>query len=198
MPVVDPNNWVPQYDAREDQETITPITQPDGSVRYFQGNYDEVGEIDRVIIEDPGKYAAGVTPRVRLVDENGDEIAPNGAAFRLMMSSRGEILEVETGGRGAEGRDFTDDMDIEFVVENAADCLVPAKARAVIKRGQWMDHLSASDVDRINARARAYFEEDKRKTARMNENIRVGTTDFKGTTGDTIVSRDSIKGMPGM
>ena len=52
MPVVDPNNWVPQYDAREDQETITPITQADGSVRYFQGNYDEVGEIDRVIIEE--------------------------------------------------------------------------------------------------------------------------------------------------
>ena len=197
MPVVDPNNWVPQYDAREDQETITPITQADGSVRYFQGNYDEVGEIDRVIIEEPGKYAGGVTPRVRLVDENGDEIAPNGAAFRLMMSARGEILEVETGGRGAEGRDFTDDMDIEFVVENASDCLVPGKARAVIKRGQWMDHLSASDVDRINAHARAYFEEDKRKTARMSENIRVGTTDYKGT-GDTILSRDSIKGMPGM
>ena len=95
MPVVDPNNWVPQYDAREDQETITPITQPDGSVRYFQGNYDEVGEIDRVIIEEPGKYAAGVTPRVRLVDENGDEIAANGAAFRLMMSARGEILRLK-------------------------------------------------------------------------------------------------------
>ena len=154
-------------------------------------------EIDRVIIEEPGKYAAGVTPRVRLVDENGDEIAANGAAFRLMMSARGEILEVETGGRGAEGRDFTDDMDIEFVVENASDCLVPGKARAVIKRGQWMDHLSASDVDRINAGARAYFEEDKRKTARMSENIRVGTTDYKGA-GDTFVSRDSIKGMPGM
>lgn len=197
MPVVDPNNWVPQYDAREDQETITPITQADGSVRYFQGNYDEIGEIDRVIIEEPGKYAQGVTPRVRLVDENGDEIAANGAAFRLMMSARGEILEVETGGRGAEGRDFTDDMDIEFVVENASDCLVPGKARAVIKRGQWMDHLSASDVDRINAHARAYFEEDKRKTARMSENIRVGTTDYKGS-GDTILSRDSIKGMPGM
>ena len=76
---VDPNNWKPQFNEREEQSTITPIPQTDGSIRYFLGNYDLLGTIDRIGMDEAGKYKKGVTPRAQIVDANGDDVDHAGA-----------------------------------------------------------------------------------------------------------------------
>lgn len=194
---VDPNNWVPQFDERQEQDTITPVTQPDGSIRYFLGNYEEAGGVDRVRILDPGKYARNVVPRVQLVDENGADLDHRGALFHVTMKN-GEVYQI-TCPIGHDGSGFASDATIaaKLVVENAQDQLRAGAIEVVIKSGQWLEGITASEVDRHNENARAKFGMHLRQTKPKMQNVIPGVADERGLPNTTI-TRDSLKGQPGL
>jgi len=177
---VDANNWKPVLNEREEQSIITPIPQSNGTIRYFQGNPDIIGTIDTVRVTEPGKYKKGVTPRVQLVDAEGNDIDHNGAAFRVIIDSKGNLTDVEMG-MAADGSGFTGDMDIKFVVDDPADCYVQPVAKALVNTGEWMDNMTADEVEKHNARIRENFEAYVRSGVQRTKGQMLGKTDYNGT-----------------
>ena len=88
----DRNDWVPKFDIRQDGGTVTQVPQSDGTIKYFLGNYDEKGQLDRVRVNSPGKYKS--KPTVQLVDANGDNVNQKGAEFRVVHKNHAELAYV--------------------------------------------------------------------------------------------------------
>ena len=192
---VDANNWKPQLVEREEQAFITAVPQRDGTIKYFQGNPDVLGTIDTVRVLEPGKYRKGVVPKVQLIDADGNDIPNNnGASFRVIITTKGDLIDVEMG-MGGDGSGFTSDMDIRFVVDDPKDCYKPAVARALINTGEWIENMTADQVDAHNAHLRAQHEVLIRRGLEKNRGVMTGSVDYKGKKEGT-VTRDSIKGLP--
>ena len=176
---VDANNWKPVLNEREDQGIITPMPQSDGSIRYFQGNPDNVGSIDTVRVFEPGKFKKGVMPTVQLIDSEGNDIDHNGASFRVIIDSKGNLTDVEMG-MAANGSGFTEDMDIKFVTPNPGDCFVKPSAKALVNTGEWMDNMTADQVEEHNANIRKQHAASTRTGREKNQGTIVGATDYNG------------------
>lgn len=191
---VDANNWKPQFIEREEQSIITALPQSDGTIKYFQGNPDILGTIDTVRVYEKGRYKKGAKVRVQLVDANGDDIDHNGASFRVVMSSKGILMDVEMAMAG-NGSGFTGDMDVKFVVEDPQDCIIPAQAKALVNTGEWIENMTATEIDAQNALMRAQYAEQTRKNTHKTKGILLGVPDEKGKE-EFSVTRDSINGLP--
>ncbi len=179
---VDENLWVPQFDPRKEGDIITPVTQADNSVRYFLGNYDEAGEIDRVRVTEHGKYKN--PPGVQMVDENGDDIAGNGGAvFQVLLNKKGGVLSVKCP-RDKEGSGFTKDLyAARFVEKNAGDEIEAGSLEVAIKSGQWLDNYTAKDVDDHNSRITTHQNAEVRNATPQTQGQIIGTTDASGQPG---------------
>lgn len=191
---VDANNWKPQFIEREEQSIITALPQSDGTIKYFQGNPDILGTIDTVRVYEKGRYKKGAKVRVQLVDANGDDIDHNGASFRVVMSSKGILMDVEMAMAG-NGSGFTGDMDVKFVVEDPQDCIIPAQAKALVNTGEWIENMTATEVDAQNALMRAQYAEQTRKNTHKTKGILLGVPDEKGKE-EFSVTPNSINGLP--
>tara|TARA_B100000035_G_C20826819_1_gene476829 strand:+ start:108 stop:695 length:588 start_codon:yes stop_codon:yes gene_type:complete len=191
---VDPNNWKPQFNEREEQSTITPVPQTDGSIRYFLGNYDLLGTIDRIGMDEAGKYKKGVTPRAQIVDANGDDVDHAGAVFRVIMKNESVLRVLLPEGHIGSGFSEETPLFLEFRTENAADTYRPAKARVILNSGQWVE-MTASEVDEHNKRQASAHAAAVRESKPGIQNVLAGRADERGLGNDTI-TRDSIKGLP--
>tara|TARA_B100001996_G_scaffold347054_1_gene304329 strand:- start:186 stop:752 length:567 start_codon:yes stop_codon:yes gene_type:complete len=176
VPVVDPNNFVPVFDL--DREGVSQVTLADGTVKYFQGNYAEQGEIDRIEIVNPGQYKPGVTPTVQLIDDNGDNISHSGAVFRVTVSSKGHVLSIVCP-RDAEGSGFTGPVVKAKLVAPAADTIVAGEIVVSVKSGQFLD-ITQSEADKINENAQAGFNAFNARTRPGIQQQLASTTDEKG------------------
>ena len=177
----DRNDWVPKFDLRQDGATVTQVPQSDGTIKYFQGNYDEKGELDRVRVNSPGIYKA--IPTVQLKDANGDDVSHRGAAFRVVLNTKGQVLDVEIP-IGMDGSGFDDEanngiLKAVLTTANAADTVEAADCDAIIKTGQWMD-ITQSEADVINKRAQDGFHHINGTVKRSLQNQKLGTVDADG------------------
>jgi hypothetical protein len=190
---VDANNWKPQFVEREEQGIITALPQADGTIKYFQGNPDILGTIDTVRVYEKGRYKKGANVRVQLVDANGDDINHNGASFRVVMSSKGILMDVEMAMAG-NGSGFTGDMDVKFVVDNPQDCIVPAQAKALVNTGEWIENMTGAEVDEQNALLRKQHTQGLRKQTHKTRGILLGVPDEKGKE-EFSVTRETLGGL---
>ena len=146
----DRNDWVPKFDLKTDGHTITQVPQSDGTIKYFQGNYDEKGEIDRVRVNSPGKYLK--TPTAQIKDRNGDDVDHRGALFQVTLDKHGGIYDVHIP-IGKAGSGFDDESNKEYKLElttaNASDTVEKADVDVILKTGQWVD-VDQSEADRVN------------------------------------------------
>tara|TARA_B100000131_G_scaffold262972_1_gene259595 strand:- start:266 stop:829 length:564 start_codon:yes stop_codon:yes gene_type:complete len=146
----DRNDWVPKFDLKKDGHTITQVPQSDGTIKYFQGNYDEKGEIDRVRINSPGKYLK--TPTAQIKDSNGDNVDHRGAIFQVTLDKHGGVYQVHIpiGGSGSGFDDESQEqLKLELTTETASDTVEKADVDVILKTGQWVD-IDASEADRVN------------------------------------------------
>ena len=185
----DRNDWVPKFDIRQDGGTVTQVPQSDGTIKYFLGNYDEKGQLDRVRVNSSGKYKS--IPTVQLVDANGDNVNHRGAEFRVVLNTKGQVMDVEIP-IGKSGAGFDDEVGggiLKAVLSTteAADTVEAADCDAIIRTGQWLD-IDQSEADRINKRAMDGFNSNKATLKASIQNQKVGTTDAVGKVTGLIVS----------
>tara|TARA_B100000945_G_scaffold182965_1_gene146699 strand:+ start:290 stop:853 length:564 start_codon:yes stop_codon:yes gene_type:complete len=146
----DRNDWVPKFDLKKDGHTITQVPQSDGTIKYFQGNYDEKGEIDRVRVNSPGKYLK--TPTAQIKDSNGDDVDHRGAIFQVTLDKYGGVYDIliPIGGSGAGFDDESQEqLKLELTTATASDTIEKADVDVILKTGQWLD-IDASESDRVN------------------------------------------------
>ena len=154
----------PRFDERQSQDTITPVPQSDGTIKYYLGNYDERGSVMTCRVMDGGLYATGITPTVQLIDDNGDDISNGGAEFNVIMNSKGELLEV-TPKHGKLGTGLTPNAQgfIKAKLVTAAENVTsPAVIEVCVREGQWLDQ-PASEVEAHNAKVRKQWEAETGK-----------------------------------
>lgn len=178
----DRNDWVPKFDLRQDSGTVTQVPQADGTIKYFLGNYDEKGELDRVRINSPGKYKS--VPTVQLVDANGDDVNHRGAHFIVRLKSTGEVASVDIP-IGKDGSGFDDEvangiLKAKLTTADPKDTVVEADCDAIIKTGSWLD-IDASEADARNKRASDGFTADSAVLKQSIQNQLVGVNDFTGS-----------------
>ena len=172
----DPNDWTPTFDVERDG--VTQVVLSDGTIKFFEGNYAERGQVDRVEIFNPGQYKPGVTPTVQLVDDNGDNISHNGAVFHVLVSSKGQVIEV-TCPRGKAGSGFTPPIVQAKLVAPASDTIEAAEIAVSIRSGQFLD-ITQSEADAMNTTKRQGFDEFNARTRASIQNQIAGVTDAEG------------------
>ena len=172
----DPNDWTPTFELERDG--VTQVVLSDGTIKFFEGNYAEMGEVDRVEIFNPGQYKPGVTPTVQLIDDNGDNISHNGAVFHVLVSSKGNVIDV-TCPHDAQGSGFTPPNVRAKFVAPASDTIEPAELVVVIKGGQFLD-ITQSEADAMNTRKRQGFDQFNARTRPSIQGQIAGVTDAEG------------------
>ena len=182
------SNPGPQFVERQSQDTITPIPQSDGTIKYYLGNYDERGAVMTCRVMDSGLYAAGITPTVQLIDDNGDDISNGGAEFNVVMSTKGELLEV-TPKHGKLGSGLTPNAQgfIKAKLVTAAENVTsPAVVEVCVREGQWMD-IPASEVESHNAKVKSQWESESAKlNSKTNFQLPAASNKFGKIEGFTL------------
>jgi hypothetical protein len=193
MADINVTDYTPVWDDPTDDNTYVAVPQSDGRIRYFMGNLARVGSISHIIVEEPGRYAKGVQPKVQILDEAGEPIEGNGgASFFVKTGKKGGILDAypmpDAGGTGFHNNltSGSTSLEVKFTVENAADCLVPAKAYAIVYLGVWDDNITASEVEAHNSRQRELIAERVRN---YKPALRDRVNGVAGKDGDPLASK---------
>ena len=170
----------PRFDERQSQDTITSVPQSDGTIKYYLGNYDERGAVMTCRVMDGGLYKAGIIPTVQLIDDNGDDISNGGAEFNVIMSSKGECLEV-TPKEGKLGTGLTPGAGgfIKAKLVTAAENVTaPAVVEVCVREGQWLD-IPASEVQAHNEKVKEQWNSETSKlSADTNFQLPAATNKF--------------------
>lgn len=176
---------LPKHIEADSSSAITRVPQPDGTIKYYQGNYARFGCIDNIVIVERGKYKKGVKPRVVLREENGDVIPDNaGAKFVLLMDSQNSVHTIKTA-QGYEGTGFTPDrpVTVTLEVDDPKDAYIPFEGYAVAA-GQFIEGMTESQCVALNAELQKNFEN------------RLRTTNPKLNTPNAILGARDTSGQP--